>query len=353
MKPFFLIIAAIFVLTGCQRQHEQQAFVTISGKAKNQNSDSLTVFNPTRTFSKTIKVDEKGFFKDTLKVLEEDKTYLIYDGRQGSSLYLKNGFDLKLDFDGKALESTLVFSGTGALENNCLNEYNAIRSKEVSFMGLSKEVSLAKLDSTIDGHISYIKNFPDLPSEFVIEQTALLEKERAQKSEWLKKGHIDSYETYFEKYNADRPKHLQKGQPSPSFTNYRNFNGGMTSLQDLRGKYVYIDLWATWCSPCKKEFPFLADIEKEYHDKNIVFVSISLDREADYDYWRQMVKDKNLVGVQLIADSAFQSSFVRGYGGTGVPRFILLDPEGRIVDSNAPRPSYRYLLKDLFNNLDI
>ena len=55
-------------------------------------------------------------------------------------------------------------------------------------------------------------------------------------------------------------------------------------------------MWATWCNPCKKEIPFLQKVEKQYHGKNIEFVSISVDQEKDHDTWKKMVADKNLSG---------------------------------------------------------
>ena len=133
---------------------------------------------------------------------------------------------------------------------------------------------------------------------------------------------------------------LKKGAPSPKFIDYKNFAGGTTSLDDFKGKYVYIDVWATWCGPCKKEIPFLQDVEKKYHNKNIEFVSISIDQKSAYNVWKKMVADKQLGGVQLVADNAFESQFIKDYGIDLIPRFILIDPEGKIIDSNAPRPSY-------------
>ena len=62
------------------------------------------------------------------------------------------------------------------------------------------------------------------------------------------------------------------GTPSPAF-DYENHKGGTTSLESLKGKYVYIDVWATWCGPCIAQIPFLKELEKEYHGKNIEFVS--------------------------------------------------------------------------------
>ena len=147
-------------------------------------------------------------------------------------------------------------------------------------------------------------------------------------------------------------KKLAKGKPSPVFVSYENNAGGTTSLADLKGKYVYIDVWATWCGPCKAEIPSLKKIEEKYHDKNIEFVSLSIDVKKDHATWKQMIIDKELGGVQLMADNDWKSKFVTDYGIQGIPRFILVDPSGNIVNSDAPRPSDEKLV-DLFNELKI
>ena len=98
-------------------------------------------------------------------------------------------------------------------------------------------------------------------------------------------------------------------------------------------------------------------MEKKYHNKNINFVSISIDDKrtaGSWDNalskWKAMVKDKNLTGTQLYAGQDIE--FMKEYMVTGIPRFILIDPKGNIVDANAPRPSNPALEK-LLNELGI
>lgn len=143
---------------------------------------------------------------------------------------------------------------------------------------------------------------------------------------------------------------LVKGKPSPTF-NYENHKGGTTSLESLKGKYVYIDVWATWCGPCIREIPSLKKFEEDYKDKNIQVVSISIDEPKNYDKWKKMVDDKNLGGIQLIADNNWNSKFVTDYAILGIPRFILVDPAGNIVAADAPRPSDPKLRKMVDNLL--
>ncbi len=133
-------------------------------------------------------------------------------------------------------------------------------------------------------------------------------------------------------------KTLIAGKASPTF-DYENYKGGKTSLESLKGKYVYIDVWATWCGPCRKEIPSLQKVEEQYHGKNIEFVSLSIDAKKDYDKWRKMVEEKKLGGIQLFADNDWNSKFVTDYAIEGIPRFILVDPNGNIISADAPRPS--------------
>ena len=135
----------------------------------------------------------------------------------------------------------------------------------------------------------------------------------------------------------DKITKLAVGAPSPVFTNYENANGGTNSLSDFKGKLVYVDVWATWCRPCLAEIPALKALHDKLKGKNIEFVSISIDE--DKEAWRKVVKERELKGIQLIADKAFESQFIRDYSINQIPTFLIIDKEGRIIDPDAPRPS--------------
>ena len=145
--------------------------------------------------------------------------------------------------------------------------------------------------------------------------------------------------------------YVKKGTPSPNFK-YEDVKGNQVSLRDFEGNYVYIDIWATWCAPCIKQIPYLKELEEDYHDKNIVFVSISVDKEKSKSKWKKYVQKKNLGGIHLFSDNSFKAKFMKTYLVKSIPRFILIDPDGKIVDPDAPRPSFdktRKLFEKLLN----
>ncbi len=152
---------------------------------------------------------------------------------------------------------------------------------------------------------------------------------------------ITSYKALCKKWST-----VAKGQPSIDF-NFKDINGKNVSLKDLAGKYVYIDCWATWCGPCRGELPHLQELEHQYKGKNIHFVSISCDQNKEA--WEKMVKEEKLGGIQLHYGN--DNSFMNFYLITGIPRFILLDREGKIIKANATRPSDPETIKT-FNALE-
>lgn len=122
---------------------------------------------------------------------------------------------------------------------------------------------------------------------------------------------------------------------SPSFK-LNDINGKIVALEDLRGKAVYIDIWSTGCSPCMAEIPYLNALEEYYQNKDIQFVSINIiDSE---ERWKNIIKEKGLKGVQLYAGDG-KILFLKDYLVRGIPRYILIDKDGRIIDSSAKRPS--------------
>ncbi|MHA3788928.1 redoxin family protein [Flavobacterium hauense] len=106
------------------------------------------------------------------------------------------------------------------------------------------------------------------------------------------------------------------------------------SLGSLKGKYVLIDVWATWCGPCKYQSPFFEKFALKYKDQPIQFVALSTDQRIDS--WFIEAKSKSKSVLQLHANDAKKLS--KDYDIQGIPRFILIDPQGNFVNSNMPFP---------------
>lgn len=139
---------------------------------------------------------------------------------------------------------------------------------------------------------------------------------------------------------------LLPGRPAPDFT-VEDTEGKAVALKDFRGSYLYIVVWATWCVPCKNELPYL-DFLNRHCGKNVKFLTIAVDA-SDQELWKSFLKQHPYAGIHTAAGES--SKFSEDYMIISVPRFILIDPEGKIVSSNAPRPSGQIL--QLFESLDL
>ncbi|MDR1762560.1 MAG: TlpA family protein disulfide reductase [Dysgonamonadaceae bacterium] len=141
----------------------------------------------------------------------------------------------------------------------------------------------------------------------------------------------------------------EKNQSALGFK-FQNIEGKEVALSDLKGKLIYIDVWATWCSPCRKEIPFLKKLDADYRNKNIAFVSVSVDKEKDIAKWKAFVEKEKLTGIQLFAGDEGSKNLSAAYKITGIPRFMLFGKDGKIISPDAPRPSsadIRKMIDDL------
>ncbi len=339
-----LIISTLCLFAACQQEQAPKDYAVIHGKISNPiEGTNLRLYDPISSESIVIEVDASGNFRDTLRLEEPIYFTSVYENI--FSLYIENDMDLQVDFDGKEVTKSVSYIGKGSEENNFL-KYKTKTTRDLMGMDYKDYLSL-ETSAFNEKNATYSKDLEDnletnkekLSPKFIAsEKVQIVEFEES-----MKEQHEEQL-----KINAA----LSPGMPSPEFTDYLNYKGGTNSLADYKGKYVYIDVWATWCIPCIYEMPFMAEVEKEYEGKNIHFIGLSIDRQKDEDKWRKMIVEKDLQGIQLLADNEIDSKFIRDYYIQGIPRFILLDPEGNIVRYDAPRPSEESL-KDLFNSLEI
>lgn len=129
---------------------------------------------------------------------------------------------------------------------------------------------------------------------------------------------------------------IMPGQPVPDF-GFTDKDGARVQLSDFRGKLVYIDLWATWCGPCIMEHPHWESLKEQYADAPVAFVAISIDNSPDP--WVKMLADKSMDGNHLYAKGAWASDIAQHFNVNSIPRFLLIDAEGKVLDPNADRPS--------------
>lgn len=332
MKKIFLV--TVVVLSGFVGFAQKNNYMKFQAEIVNRAADSVSFYNSNGKLVKTISVDKNGVFKDTMNV--ELGRFALSDGNQYTIVYLKNSFDLKLKMDAKKFNESIVYSGNGALENNFLAQ-NALLEQQIDIKSLllANETDFYKgMNKQKSEDLKRLEN-KNLDPIFVDIQKKSIEESFTIIEDYYKKNH-----------DVLLAKNKLNNTVSPSF-DYENHKGGKTKLEDFKGKYVYIDVWATWCGPCRAEIPALKKVEEKYHGKKIEFVSISIDVDKDHDKWKKFVSEKQLGGTQLFADKNWNSDFMQRFGVTSIPRFILIDPSGKVLQSDASRPSDPELQKEL------
>ncbi len=327
-KVLFMLVALLITVNVSS---QDKKYATVEFDVANQKTDSLFIWSIENkiVLLKILTKNKNGVFKDTVTV--KPTMHLLSYTRNSSiynTFYLANGFDLKISLDTNKLGGPMQFSGKGADENNLFKEVpnsfpdDAVLKDDKNFR--------TEFDKARKFSLSLIEG-KKLNPEFYTE---------------IKKQIEDQYLRIETQHKFQVAQNKLNNTVSPNFS-FINYKGGQSTLEDFKGKYIYIDIWATWCAPCIREIPYLKKIEELYQGKNIAFLSISSDQYSDIEKWKKMIATKSMSGVQLLEDNRVDTAFSTYFNVNTIPRFILIDPKGVIIDSNTLRPSDPLLIGKL------
>lgn len=223
--------------------------------------------------------------------------------------FLKKYFNLK---------TKLLLKKTN--DNNFHSTYWRITKKEIKspyiFEELNYQNGLSWLKTTINMDTTYKL----LKSNF--------------KSPYYLKKIEETYFTY---------KKMETGTPAPNFE-LKDVTGNTVNLNDLKGKLIYIDFWGTYCKPCFNLMPALHKVEKHFEGKDIHFVGIGMD--GTDTLWKKRMEQFDMAGIQLRSASR-EHPFLKYFNVIGIPRFMLLDRQGRIIDAIAKQPDNPKLITQI------
>lgn len=234
-------------------------------------------------------------------------------------------------------EYNTMMMGFGMRQQDLVNRYNEARNRgdattmnaiQMEYQGMEQEVRTA-LDNFIKAHPkSAVSGYAIY---FNYQNTNVPPEELERVVKQLDPSILD---TKYGKLAQEKLKQLRGtmiGYPALNFAQ-ADPNGKMVNLTDLRGKYVLVDFWASWCGPCRAENPNVVNAFNKYKDKGFTVLGVSFDQNREK--WLQAVQADKLTWTQVSDLKGWGNEAGKLYGISSIPQNLLLDKEGKIIAKN-------------------
>jgi thiol-disulfide isomerase/thioredoxin len=116
-------------------------------------------------------------------------------------------------------------------------------------------------------------------------------------------------------------------------------------ISEYEGKVIYLDFWASWCRPCKNEMPHSLNMQKHFKGKDVVFLYLSSDR--DQKAWEKAVAQLKITGENYLVTGKIHNEYNTLFDVKYIPRYVLINKDGEVVNATANRPSNPQSTKDI------
>lgn len=372
-----LLTGAVLLFFSCQQKNGKEGF-EVSGAIKNGKGQKIylqQMGGPGTTnivMDSAILEDEKGTFKlhgnagaeDIFSIALASKQYIFFINDAGK---------IRVDADANDIRN---FTVSGSKATNSLNSffkklgekvqaidafnanYSAMQSSGASDTALlmakqQVQAAISNANNYVLDYLDTVKSPAAAVTVFDIAVRNLTNEETATTLKSVTDRLVERFPTYsqlkikkvqFDQLYAQQVGRIKPGQQAPDIT-MNDTQGKPFSLSQLRGKYVLVDFWASWCAPCRAENPNVVKAYNQYKDKNFTILGVSLDKEKDS--WLKAIQEDGLAWQQISDLKYWNSVAVDLYHFDAIPYNVLVGPDGKVVADNLRGEALQNKLKEL------